>query len=88
MFYECEESNIASYADDTTPYSCARDTKIVIFELKSICNNFFHLFQYNHLKANPGKFYLLLSSKTSNDVSIGNASLKTSTKKNLTWNLD
>ena len=23
LFYECEESNIASYADDTTPYSCA-----------------------------------------------------------------
>ena len=26
LFYECEENNIASYADDTTPYSCARDT--------------------------------------------------------------
>ena len=25
LFYECEESNIASYADDTTPHSCARD---------------------------------------------------------------
>ena len=23
LFYECEESNIASYADDATPYSCA-----------------------------------------------------------------
>ena len=23
LFYECEESSIASYADDTTPYSCA-----------------------------------------------------------------
>ena len=30
LFYECEESNIASYADDTTPYSCARDTQTVI----------------------------------------------------------
>ena len=34
LFYECEESNIASYADDTTPYSCARDTNTVISELK------------------------------------------------------
>ena len=33
LFYECEESNIASYADDTTPYSCARDTQTVISEL-------------------------------------------------------
>ena len=38
LFYECEESNIASYADDTTPYSCARDTQTVISE--SLANNF------------------------------------------------
>ena len=33
LFYECEENNIASYADDTTPYSCARDTQKVISAL-------------------------------------------------------
>ena len=33
LFYECEESNIASYADDTTPYSCPRDTQTVISEI-------------------------------------------------------
>ena len=26
LFYECEENNIASYADDNTLYSCASDT--------------------------------------------------------------
>ena len=40
LFYECEESNIASYADDTTPCSCARDTQTVISELKSLANFF------------------------------------------------
>ena len=40
LIYECEESNIASYADDTTPYSCARDTQTVISELKSLTNFF------------------------------------------------
>ena len=30
LFNECEESNIACYADDTTPYSCARETQTVI----------------------------------------------------------
>ena len=83
LFYECEESNIASYADDTTPYSCARDTQTVISELKSISSKLFHWFQYNHLKANPGKFHLLLSSKTPTDVSTGDASIKTSTKETL-----
>ena len=29
LFYECEDSNVVSYADDTTPYSCATDiTKV------------------------------------------------------------
>ena len=77
LFYECEESNIVSYADDTTPYSCARVTQTVISELKSISNNFFHWFQYIHLKANLGKCHLLLSFRTPTDVSIGDASLST-----------
>ena len=38
LFYNCEESNIASYADDATPYFCARDTQTVISELKSLRN--------------------------------------------------
>ena len=80
MFYECEESNIASYTYATTPCSCARDTQTVISELKSISSKLFHWFQYNHLKANPGKCHLLLSSKTLTDVSIDDASIKTSTK--------
>ena len=80
LFYECRECNIASYADDTTPYSCARDTQTVISRL--ISNKLFHWLQYN-LKANPGKCHLLLSSKTPNDVSIGDASLTTSTKETL-----
>ena len=42
LFYECEETNIASYADYTIPYSCARDTQTVTSELKSISNKLFH----------------------------------------------
>ena len=41
------------------------------------------MLQYNHLKVNPGKCHLLLSSKTPTDVSIGDASIKTSTKETL-----
>ena len=40
LFYECEESNIASDANGTTPYSCARDTETVISESKSLTNVF------------------------------------------------
>ena len=81
MFSECEENNIASYTDETTPYSSASDTQTVISELKFISNKLFQWFQYNHLKDNDGKYLLLLSSKTPTDVSVGDASLTTSTKK-------
>ena len=40
LFYECKESNSASYADDTTPCSRARDTQTLISELKSLTNFF------------------------------------------------
>ena len=40
LLYECEENNIASYADETTPYSCSKDTQTVISKLKSLINFF------------------------------------------------
>ena len=80
LFYEYEESNIASYADGTILYSCTRDTQTVISELKFISSNFFHWFQYNHLIDNLGKCHLLLSSETPTDISVGDASIKTSEK--------
>ena len=83
MSYECEEINIASFADDTTSYFCARDTQTVISELKFISNKLFHWFQYSYLKTNPEKCHLLLSSKTPADVSIGDASLTASKKETL-----
>ena len=36
LFYECEENDIANYADDTTPYSCGTDIHTVISELQDI----------------------------------------------------
>ena len=34
LFYECEEGNMVSYAEDTSLYSCASGTQTVISELK------------------------------------------------------
>ena len=36
LFYECEENDIAKYADDTNPYSCGTDIPTVISELQDI----------------------------------------------------
>ena len=83
LFYECEESDIAIYADGTTPYSCGTDIQSVIAELQIAANKLFHWFEYNHLKAKPGKSHLLLSTKTPIDVSVGDVSLTTSTTETL-----
>ena len=61
LFFICENDDIASYADDTTPYTCARDTSTVISELQSTSERLFNWFEKNHLKTNPEKCHLLLS---------------------------
>ena len=63
----------------------ARDTQAVISDKlkkknKQSLTNFFTGSSIIYLKANPGKCHLLLSFKTSTDVSITDASLKSSTK--------
>ena len=74
---------MVSYAEDTTLYSCASDTQTVISELKFICSKVVHWFQHNHLKTDPGKCHLLLSSKIPTDLSSADASIKAVTKETL-----
>ena len=61
FFYECEYSNVASYADDVTLYSCATDITSVILEVQDSATKLFCLFKNNHFKANLGKSHILLS---------------------------
>ena len=76
LFFICENDDIASYAGDTTPYTCTRDTPTVISELQSTSEKLFNWFEKNHLKANPEKCHLSLSSKFSIETKIGSVSVK------------
>ena len=51
LFYECEDSNVVSYADDTTPYSCATDTPSLPFEVQASATKLFRWFKNDHLKS-------------------------------------
>ena len=62
LFLECEVDNINSYVDDTTPYSFAENMSSVITKLQRIANKIFRWFENSHMKANPGKSHVLLSS--------------------------
>ena len=83
LFYECEHSSVASYADDTTPYPCATDIPSVALELQASATKLFLWFKNNHLKANPGKSHILLSSKKPEIVSIDGISIAASSHEKL-----
>ena len=70
MFFECDDTEIASYADDATPYSCESNIPSVISKLKLAVNKLFSWFKYNYMKANPGKCHIRLSKKDPDDILI------------------
>ena len=75
-FYECKDSNVASCADDTTLYSCTTDIPVSATKL-------FRWFKNNHLKANPGKSHILLSTNKLEIVSIDGIPLAASSHEKL-----
>ena len=77
------KKKFASYTDDTTPYSCEADTQSVIAQLQITANKLFHWLEYNHLKANPSRSHLLLSTKTPINISICDVPLTVSTTETL-----
>ena len=83
LFYKCEDSTVASYAYDTTSYSCATDIPSVALELQASATKLFLWFKNNHLKANPGKSHILLSSKKPEIVSVDSISIAASCHKKL-----
>ena len=78
LFLECEDDNINSYADDTTPFSCAEDMSSVITELQRIANKIFMWFENNHMKASPGKSHVLLNANTEPVVPFDNVQITSS----------
>ena len=83
FFYECENSSVASYADDTKPYSCATYIPSVALELQASATKLFLWFKNNHLKANPGKSHILLSFKKPEIVSVDGISIAASSHEKL-----
>ena len=62
MFYNINDCDIASYADDNTPYVSNSNLDAVINKLEESTNSLFQLFRNNHMKANADKSHLLVIS--------------------------
>ena len=60
MFHNINDCDIASYADDNTPYVSNSNLDAVINKLEESTNNLFQVFRNNHMKANADKSHLLV----------------------------
>ena len=67
LFMFCENSDIANYADDNSPFCCEKSIESVILQLENDSKILLEWFSNNYLKANPDKFHLILS-ETRNDI--------------------
>ena len=63
LFLIIDGLEIASYADDTTPYVCEKDVNQVKASLENSAEKVLNWFSNNEMKVNPSKCHVLLSSK-------------------------
>ena len=54
MFYDIDDCDIVSYADDNTPYASSSNLDALINKLEESTNNLFQWFRNNYMKANAG----------------------------------
>ena len=86
MFFDIVECDIASYADDNTPYSFDFNLDNVINNLEK-SNSLLNCLRENHMKANANKCHLLVSSDESCTTKIGDFTIKNRTKEKLLGDL-
>ena len=70
LFFVVESVNIASYADDTTPYVCLEDIDLIIEKLEVNVNEIFQWFNENSMKGNADKPHLLITTNEERYISI------------------
>ena len=83
FFFKCDDFEIAWYANNTTPYSCADDMRSIITQLQSTARKIFAWFTNNHMKVNSGKCHILLSTKNLIDLHLEGVCITSSSCKKL-----
>ena len=83
MFYDIDICDIASYADDNTPYTSDFNLEEVMQKLELTTNNLFEWFKNNHMKANTDKCHLLVTRDTDVTAKIGEFDVKNSREEKL-----
>ena len=72
------ENGIANYADGNTPYSTSSGIHNIISDLEQASDILSNWFQDNYLKANPGKYHVLLSETSETQLIVKNVPIASS----------
>ena len=80
LFYDIDDLDFASFADDSTPYSCLSDMISVLGQLKGGIDKIFDWFKKNFLKGNADKCHLITSSKTPVGIEVANMTIMSKEK--------
>ena len=70
LFFKVSDLEYASFADDTTPYSCLPEMIHILEKLEKGIQSMFDWFSENFLKANADKCHLIASSKVPVNIQI------------------
>ena len=83
LFFIIEDTDIASYADDNTPYVSADNIDGVIKSLEEASEILFTLFNNNLMKINADKWHLSNSTNNTVKIKIGNFDITNSKSEKL-----
>ena len=75
LFYDIDDLDFASFADDNTPYSCLSDMISVLEQLKGGIGKILYWFKKKILKGNADKYHLITSSKTPMGIEVSNITI-------------
>ena len=80
FFYDIDDLDFASFANDNTPYSCFPDMRYVLGQLKGGIDKLFDWFKKIFLKENADKCHLITSSKTPVGIEVSNITIMSEEK--------
>ena len=78
LFFVNITSDIANYADDTTPYECDQHCDNLISNMELTVEKIFNWFEFNNLKANASKCHFFLSAYQHISINVNRSVIKSS----------
>ena len=83
MFYDINDCDNASYADDNTPYASSSNLDTIISKLEGSTSSLYQWFGNKHMKANADKCYLLVTGNYEVSANINEFKIESSKKEKL-----